>query len=68
MLSDAFLFWSISAGGIDFKSAMPAFEKVLSENMLRQIITYLRHSEKIKADMKNLKPQKDFNKRCKVKR
>ena len=33
MLSDVFLFWSISAGGIDFKSAMPAFEKVLSENM-----------------------------------
>jgi len=42
MLSDAFLFWSISAGGIDFKSAMPAFEKVLSENMPRKIITYLR--------------------------
>ena len=42
MLSDAFLFCSILAGGIDFKSAMPAFEKVLSENMRRQIITYLR--------------------------
>ena len=42
MLSDALLFWSISAGGINFKSAMHVFEKVLSENMRRQIITYLR--------------------------
>ena len=42
MLSNAFLFWSISAGGIDFKSAMPAFEKVLSEKIRRQIMTYLR--------------------------
>jgi len=42
MLRDAFLFWSISAGGIDFKSAMPVFEKALRVNMRRQIITYLR--------------------------
>jgi len=42
MLSDVFLFWNISAGGIDFKSAMPEFEKALRENMRRQIITYLR--------------------------
>ena len=68
MLSDAFLFWSISAGGIDFKSAMPAFEKVLSENIRSQIITVCDNPEKIRADMKNLKPQKDLIKRCKVKR
>jgi len=42
MASDSFLFWSISAGGQEFKSAMPAFENVLSKNERWLLITYLR--------------------------
>ncbi len=42
MSSDSFLYWSISAGGSAFNSAMPAFESVLNENERWQIITYLR--------------------------
>lgn len=42
MSSDSFLFWSVSAGGSAFNSAMPAFESVLTVNQRWQIITYLR--------------------------
>lgn len=43
-LSDAYMFWRISDGGqsADFKSAMPAWKSILSDEQIWQIIGYLR--------------------------
>lgn len=43
-LSDAYLFWRISEGGQveQFKSAMPAWKSILSEDKIWQIVSYLR--------------------------
>ncbi len=43
-LSDAYLFWRISEGGIlePFNSLMPAWKSLLSEQQIWQVITYLR--------------------------
>jgi mono/diheme cytochrome c family protein len=43
-LSDAYLFWRISEGGLmqPFKSAMPAWKSILKENEIWQVIAYLR--------------------------
>lgn len=42
MASDAYLYWTISEGGIPVKSAMPPMKSALSEQEIWQIITYLR--------------------------
>lgn len=43
-LSDAYMYWRISDGGqsADFKSAMPAWKSILSDEQIWQIIGYLR--------------------------
>ena len=43
-LSDAYLFWRISAGGgmAPFKSAMPSWKSFLKEEQIWQVIAYLR--------------------------
>lgn len=43
-LSDAYLFWRISEGGIlePFNSLMPAWKALMSEQQIWQVITYLR--------------------------
>jgi hypothetical protein len=42
MATDAYLFWAIAAGGAPVGSAMPAFEAVLGETQIWQIIAHLR--------------------------
>ncbi|MFQ5434092.1 MAG: c-type cytochrome [Anaerolineae bacterium] len=44
MLSDAYLFWRVSKGGIvePFNSAMPAWESNLTEEQRWQVISYVR--------------------------
>ena len=39
---DQYLLWSISEGGKQFNTAMPAFKKVLTQEQIWQIIAYLR--------------------------
>lgn len=43
-LSDAYLFWRISEGGLmePFDSVMPAWRGILNEDQIWQIITFLR--------------------------
>ena len=43
-LSDAYLFWRISDGGLiePFNSLMPGWRGLLSEDQIWQVITYLR--------------------------
>lgn len=42
MASDAYLFWTISEGGAQFGSEMPAFGQRLREDEIWAIITYVR--------------------------
>ena len=42
MASDAYLYWTISEGGIPVKSAMPPLKSALSEQEIWKIIAYLR--------------------------
>ncbi len=42
MASDAYLYWTISEGGVPVKSAMPPMKSALSEQEIWKIITYLR--------------------------
>lgn len=46
-LSDAYLFWRISEGGVlsPFNSLMPAWKSLLSEEQIWQIVTFLRTLE-----------------------
>jgi hypothetical protein len=39
---DQYLLWSISEGGKQFGTAMPAFKDVLTEQQIWQIVAYLR--------------------------
>lgn len=39
---DEYLLWSISEGGAQFGTAMPAFKDRLSEDQIWQIVTYMR--------------------------
>ncbi len=39
---DDFLFWTISEGGLQFGTAMPAYKNILSEKQRWQVILYLR--------------------------
>jgi mono/diheme cytochrome c family protein len=43
-LSDAYLYWRISEGGVmpPFRSVMPAWKNFLSEEQIWQVVTYLR--------------------------
>lgn len=47
MLSDDYLYWRISQGGImePFKSAMPAWSTILKDSQIWQVISYLRTLE-----------------------
>jgi mono/diheme cytochrome c family protein len=45
MATDAYLFWTIAAGGPPVGSAMPPFEAVLSEVQIWQVIAHLRAAE-----------------------
>ncbi len=42
MVDDAFLFWSISEGGVPVKSGMPPFKNILKEKERWLIINYLK--------------------------
>ena len=39
---DEYLLWSISEGGADFGTAMPAFKETLTERQIWQIVAYMR--------------------------
>ena len=39
---DEYLLWSISEGGVQFDTAMPAFKEVLSERQIWRIVIYMR--------------------------
>lgn len=39
---DEYLLWTISEGGAQFGTAMPAFKAVLTESQIWQIVTYMR--------------------------
>ena len=45
VLSDAYLFWRISEGGLlkPFNSLMPAWKGLLSEEKIWQVVSYLRN-------------------------
>jgi mono/diheme cytochrome c family protein len=40
--SDGFYYWTISEGGIEFKSAMPPFKGTLKEEDIWKLVLYLR--------------------------
>lgn len=42
MAVDSYLMWSISEGGVEFKTGMPAFNGVISEQEIWKITTYMR--------------------------
>lgn len=42
MAVDSYLMWSISEGGVEFKTGMPAFKGVLREHDIWKIIAYMR--------------------------
>ena len=42
MVTDGYLFWTISEGGIPVQTAMPAFKSTLTEKEVWKIIIYLR--------------------------
>lgn len=44
MLSDGYLFWRVSKGGVidPFNSAMPAWESALTEDQRWEVISYIR--------------------------
>jgi mono/diheme cytochrome c family protein len=42
MLSDAYLFWRISEGGVDYGTAMPVYKLLLDENSRWDVINYIR--------------------------
>jgi mono/diheme cytochrome c family protein len=39
---DEYLLWTISEGGVQFGTEMPAFKEVLTERQIWQIVTYMR--------------------------
>lgn len=39
---DDFLYWTISEGGVPFKTAMPPFKNIFDEKQIWSIISYLR--------------------------
>jgi len=43
MLSDGYLFWRITEGGVPFGTAMPSFESILDDNQRWDVINYLRY-------------------------
>ena len=42
MAVDEYLLWTISEGGAEFKTAMPAFKSTLKRNEIWQVIAYMR--------------------------
>jgi mono/diheme cytochrome c family protein len=42
MLSDSYLFWRISEGGVDFETGMPAYQDLLDEKSRWDVINYIR--------------------------
>lgn len=43
MLSDAYLFWRISEGGVEFQTAMPAWKDTLNEEQIWDLVNYTRY-------------------------
>jgi len=43
MLSDEYLFWRITEGGVTFGTAMPSYESILDDNERWDVINYLRY-------------------------
>jgi mono/diheme cytochrome c family protein len=41
-VEDVYLFWRISEGGAELKTAMPAWKKILTEEQIWQGVTYIR--------------------------
>ena len=42
MMSDAYLFWRVSEGGVPFQTAMPVWKDILDEQSRWDVINYLR--------------------------
>ncbi len=42
MLSDSYLFWRISEGGVQFKTAMIPYKNILTEDEMWDVINYIR--------------------------
>jgi mono/diheme cytochrome c family protein len=42
MVDDSYLFWRISDGGAELKTAMPAWKKILTEEQIWQGVLYIR--------------------------
>jgi mono/diheme cytochrome c family protein len=39
---DEYLLWTISDGGAQFGTEMPAYKEILADNQIWQIVTYMR--------------------------
>jgi mono/diheme cytochrome c family protein len=53
MAADEYLLWSISEGGKEFKTAMPAFKDKLSREQIWKIVAYMREGfPEMQADKK----------------
>jgi mono/diheme cytochrome c family protein len=39
---DEYLLWTISDGGAQFGTEMPAYKEILTDNQIWQIVTYMR--------------------------
>ncbi|MEZ5816653.1 MAG: cytochrome c [Hyphomicrobiaceae bacterium] len=56
---DEYLLWSISDGGAQFQSQMPAFKEKLSRDQIWQVIAYMRAGfPHVSADGKSVPPAK----------
>jgi mono/diheme cytochrome c family protein len=42
MVEDAYLFWRIAEGGVQLKTAMPAWKKILTEEQIWHEVIYIR--------------------------
>jgi mono/diheme cytochrome c family protein len=42
MLSDDYLFWRISEGGVEFETAMPAWKDILEDEQIWDLVNYVR--------------------------
>jgi mono/diheme cytochrome c family protein len=50
MLGDDYLFWRISAGGLDLQTSMPPWKGVLTDDQIWNVIAYTRALGKANAD------------------
>ena len=65
MLSDGYLFWRITEGGVPFGTTMPSFESILDDNQRWDVINHLRYLGIIAGTIdENLVPS--FNEQSKL--